>query len=240
MKVNEIMSREVATIDPKASLLDALRVMTTRKVSGLPVVNANGEVVGMITEGDLLRRTELNSERESTSWWSDVLFHPLRSATDFIISHGSIVEEIMTKEPRVIGDETDLKDAVESMQKYAIKRLPVIGMSGLVGILSRSDLVRALREKLEQSGVDRALFAGSSDDDIVKAIEAALSDKPWFNRGNVSFECKNGQVLISGAVTDENTATAIRVVVENTLGVKVVKDDLAVIEPLSGTALPRY
>ncbi len=142
MNAVEIMIRNPVTIWQGASLSQAVQLMIDRRISGLPVVDANGEVVGMLSEGDLLRRQETGTEKPAS--WLKVFLMPARVVENFVQARGRRVEEVMTRDVTSVTEETPLERVVSLMRDRRIKRVPVMRGDKLVGIVSRADLVRAL------------------------------------------------------------------------------------------------
>lgn len=145
MLVRAIMTPSPVTIVASSSILDAAKLMLDNRVSGLPVVDANGVLVGMITEGDFLRRHELGTDRKR-SWLREWLTSPGKIADEYVRAHGRRVEELMTPQVTVISPKDSISDAVRLMERNDIKRLPVVSDGRLVGIISRSDLLRAVSQ----------------------------------------------------------------------------------------------
>jgi CBS domain-containing protein len=137
------MTGRVVTVAPDASVLEAIRLMLERHISGLPVIDASGALVGVITEGDFLRRVETGTERKRPRWLELVL-GPRRLAEEYVHTHARRVEEVMTREPITVTEDTPLDDVVKIMERRRIKRLPVMRGSQLVGVVSRANLLHAL------------------------------------------------------------------------------------------------
>ena len=143
MKAKDVMTRHVVTIAPNASILEALRLMLQHKISGLPVVDEKGNLAGIVTEGDFLRRAETGTERKRSRWF-EFLVGPGALAADYVRSHARRVDEVMTTDVHTITEDAPLDDVVALMEKHRIKRLPVMRGGELVGILSRANLLHAL------------------------------------------------------------------------------------------------
>lgn len=143
------MAHRLITVDPEASLDEAAGLMIANRVSGLPVVNTAGVVVGMITAGDLIRRADLSITRRPPRWLSSVI-SSWRMGRHDVYGHGRRVREVMTSEVITVSPETTLAEVVEVMESRQVKRLPVLEDGRLVGIVSRADLLRALAQLLSQ------------------------------------------------------------------------------------------
>jgi CBS domain-containing protein len=214
------------TVEPEASVARAVRLMLQNKISGLPVVDGQGQLVGMVTEGDFLRRGELGTQRQRPRWL-EFLLGPGRLAAEYVRSSGQKVIEIMTIEPKTVTPDTPLDEIVRLMERHRIKRLPVVQDGKLVGIVSRANLLHAL------ASVAREVKAPAGDDATIRErIIAECGRQSWAPHVNVVV--RNGVVGLWGVITDERERQAFIVAAENVPGVKAVHDHLAWVEPTSG------
>ena len=232
MKAREIMTKRVLTIGQNQSLVEATQLMLERRVSGLPVVNAAGELVGMITEGDLLRRTETGTEKVRARWLQFIL-GPGRAAEEFTHTHGRQVSEVMSAPAYSTTEDASLDEVVKLMERYRIKRLPVLRGGKIVGIVSRANLMQAL---LDNAKYETASLA--DDRQIRKAILAEMEKQSWAPKALVEVHVEEGVVTFTGTILDEHDRAALRVLAENVPGVRTVRDDMVWIEPFSGIAVP--
>lgn len=232
MNARDIMTMPVVSVKPDTAVEEAARLMVEHRISGLPVVDEGGAIVGIITEGDLLRRTELGTEKRHPGWY-DLLFGPGRSAENYVRSRARQVGEIMTPEVFSVTPETSLAEVTALMERRRIKRVPVIDGDRLAGIVSRANLVGALAKALAG---ERAVALG--DDEIRARILAEIDKQPWGPRESVTVTVKDGVVELHGSVIDERERAALRVVAENQPGVKSLRDYLVWIEPNSGMVIP--
>jgi CBS domain-containing protein len=231
MKAKDVMTRNVVSIEPGATVLQAVRLMIQRKISGLPVVDAAGNLVGIVTEGDFLRRAETSTERKRPRWL-EFIVGPGRMADDYVRSHGRKVEEVMTPDPQTVAEDTPLDEIVRLMEKRQIKRLPVVSGNRLVGIVSRANLLHALASL---APVAPAPSAG--DADIRERLMAELDRQKWAPVGALNVVVRDGAVELWGTITDERERQALIVAAENIPGVKAVRDHLAWVDPHSGMVL---
>jgi CBS domain-containing protein len=230
MKASDVMTRDVITVGREASVANAIRLMLDNNISGLPVSD-NGKVVGILTEGDLLRRSETGTERQRPRWL-EILMGPGRMAGEYVRTHGRKVEAIMTTDLISVAGDTPLDEVVGLMERRRIKRVPVIEGGVLVGVVSRLDLLRVLLRTIEaQHSEDRG------DDDIREQILAELAKAAWVPRDGLSISVKDGVVDLNGVILEEKEREALRVVAENVSGVRAVQDHLIWIEPVSGTVI---
>jgi CBS domain-containing protein len=230
MQVRDVMTRNVITVKPDQSIVVAARLMLQNRVSGLPVVDDKDAVVGVVTEGDFLRRGEIGTTRRRPKWL-EFIVGPGRLADEFVRSSGRKVGEIMTPDPYTIGEDASLKSVVEAMERRRVKRLPVVRNGRMVGIVSRANLMHALA-----SLAHTAPQPAGNDITIRERILAALAAHHWALGLNVVV--KNGIAELWGTITDERERQACIVAVENVPGVKAVHDHLVWVEPMSGMAFP--
>jgi CBS domain-containing protein len=220
------MTPRVISIEADAPVTRAADVMLQNRISGLPVVGSNGELVGMVTEGDFLRRREIGTERKR-SGWLEFLVGPGRLADEYVRASGRKVSDVMTPEPRTAGEETPLDEIVKTMEQHHIKRVPIVRAGRLVGIVTRANIMHALvslaREERAPPGGDAA---------IREQILAEYAKLPWAPIPNVVV--RDGIVELWGTITDYRERQALIVVCENIPGVKAVHDHLVWIEPMSG------
>jgi len=235
MNAGDIMTRRAITATPEMPIAEAAKLMAQHRISGLPVVDATSVVVGIVSEGDLLRRAELGTERQHRRW-VELLLGPGRLAREYVDAHARKVGEVMTDDVACIAPETPLADVVRIIEKRHVKRLPVIDQSRrLVGIVSRADLVHALLASLTQSQPQPGT---AGDAELRDLILAEIARQPWGPRYSIDVKVADGVVDLYGAITDEYERPAVRVVAENIAGVKTVRDHLVWVEPVSGYALP--
>jgi CBS-domain-containing membrane protein len=228
MKAADVMTRGAFTVTAESSVNDAARLMLSHRVSGLPVVDAGGALVGMLTEGDLLRRAEIGTDRRRPRWL-ELLLGPGRLARDYVHTHAGKVGDVMSREVVTIGPGTPLEEVAELMERHRVKRLPVVEKGRILGIVSRANLLAAL---LEAAGEARP--TASSDRDIRKRVLAEIDRQLWAPRASIDIAVEDAVVELRGVVTDERERQALRVAAENVPGVKAVRDRLIWIEPISG------
>jgi CBS domain-containing protein len=230
MKAAEVMTSGVTTIRPEASLQEAARVVLQFGISGLPVVDTAGRLVGIVTEGDFLRRAETGTERRRPRWL-EFLLGPGRLANEYVHSHGRKVEEVMTRDVVTVSVDTPLEEVVGLMETRRIKRVPVLNGARIVGIISRANLVQALARLAEEAPSSRPI-----DETIRMRILAELDKQSWAPRSCVNVIVRSGVAELWGTILDERQRKAIRVAAENVPGVGSVKDHLVWVEPMSGIA----
>jgi CBS domain-containing protein len=220
LRAHQIMSRHVITIDADAFVADAIKIMLAHGVSGLPVVDAAGALVGIVSQGDFVRRVELGTEKRRDRWLS-LLAGTEQVTVDFARQHGRKVSQIMSPSPITIGEDTSLEQIVQLMESRSIHRFPVMRGDKIVGMVTRGDFLAAVANL----SLD-AIGYSDSDDQIRKSAVAALSSASWCPCAlNVSVH--DGVVTVRGTIKSDNARKAALVAVENVPGVKRVEDQLS-------------
>jgi CBS domain-containing protein len=233
MNVADVMTRTAITVTPETTIEAAARLLLEHRISGLPVVDPGGAVVGVVTEGDLLRRIETGTERRH-SGWLEFLIAPGRLAEEYAHANARRVGEVMTTDVVAVTPEEPLAEVVRLMERHHIKRLPVIENGRLVGIVSRANLVQALLDNLPKPAGKAAV----GDAEIRERILAEIAKQPWGPRASVDVRVVGGIVELYGSITDERERAALQVLAENAPGVKAVEDHLVWVEPVSGLIIP--
>ena len=230
MRAHQIMTRQVITIAAGASIVDAANIMLDKHISGLPVVDDAGTVVGIVSQGDFIRRAEIGTERKRGRWLK-FLVGPGTAASDFVRERGRKVEEIMTPDPCTVTEDSTLEDIVELMERNHVKRLPVLRAGKLVGIVTRTNLLQAV------AGLTRDVPDPTADDDHIRhRIINSIEKSDWMPFG-LGVIVANGVVHLSGVITNEQSRQASIVAAENISGVTRVHDHLCWVEPMSGMYL---
>jgi CBS domain-containing protein len=231
MNVKHIMTWPVFSIGPDATVLQAVQLMLRHKISGLPVVDADGKLLGIVTEGDFLRRAETATERRRPRWLN-FLVGPGRLADEYVQTHTRKIADVMTSEPYTVTEDTSLEEVVTLMEKHRIKRLPVVRKKLLVGIVSRANLLHAL------ASVAPSTSAPAATDEIIhKDLLIELQHEKWAPVGFLNVIVRNGVVGLWGTITDERERQALIVAAQNIPGVKDVQDHLVWVEPMSGVVI---
>jgi len=230
MRTHQIMTRKVITVGAASSIVDAANIMLEKHISGLPVVDEAGELVGIVSQGDFIRRAEIGTQRKRGRWLK-VLLGPGKVASDFVHERGRKVGEIMTLNPWTVTEDTTLEDVVQLMEHNNVKRLPVMRGDQLVGIVTRSNLLQAVAE------LARDIPDPTADDDHIRNhIIRTIEKTDWVPFG-LGIIVRNGNVHLSGVITNEQSRQAAIVAAENASGVKNVHDHLCWVEPVSGMYL---
>ena len=237
MNVADIMTRQVISVTPQTTIAEAAQLLLDNRISGLPVVDPDGAVVGIVTEGDLLRRVETGTQRRH-SHWLEFLIAPGRLAREYTDANARNVGEVMSADVVSVTPQDSLPEVIRLMEHHHVKRLPVVEAGRLVGIVSRANLVRAMLHNLAEPPAKPAGDAVAGDAEIQERILAEIAKQPWGPRASVDVKVKDGVVELYGTIIDERERTALRVLAENQPGVTAVRDHLVWIEPVSGFVIP--
>jgi CBS domain-containing protein len=225
MQASDVMTYNVVSIEPNSSITTAARLMLQKHLSGLPVIDSAGNLVGIISEGDFLRRAETGTERQR-SRWIEFWVGPGTLADEYVQASGRKLHEIMTPEVHTVTETTPLQEVVKVMEQHRIKRVPVMRGKTVVGMITRANLMRALIHLAIQERP-----ASRGDGEIRERLRAELNKHSWVPQALIKFSVRDGVVTLSGALTDERERQALRVAAENVPGVKKVEDELVWIDP---------
>ncbi|WP_294534485.1 CBS domain-containing protein [uncultured Rhodoblastus sp.] len=234
MLASEIMTREVKTIGPDATIDEAIAILLAARVSGMPVVDATGRLVGVVSEGDFLHRAEIGAAKRKPRW-IEFLLGPGEIAESYVLSHGRKVREVMTRDVVSVEASTPLTELGEIMEKRRIKRLPVVSGEHLVGIITRSDLLRALSAAFAARPAPTS--AECTDAAILGRLLAELNTQGFASPRTLDVTVDQGVVTLRGEIFDERQRQALIVAAENIGGVSKVVDELVWIEPFSGMTI---
>ena len=230
MRAHQIMTRPVITVTPETTILEAANTMLQRHISGLPVVDASGKLVGIVSEGDFIRRSEIGTQRKRGRFLKFIL-GPSAAAEDFVHGHGTKVSEIMTPQPVTITEDTPLEEIVRRMENSNVKRLPVTRGDRIVGIVTRANLLQAV------ASLARQVADPTADDDHIRSrIVDTLAKQDWCPFG-LNVIVRDGIVHLSGVITEESSRQAAVVAAENVTGVTKVHDHLCWVDTMSGMYL---
>jgi CBS domain-containing protein len=216
------MTSHVITVGPELDLKAVANTLVANGISAVPVVAINGSIVGIISEGDLMRRA-VSAERKR-SWWLETFSSAGQLMAEFVKAHGRKAKDVMTHRVISVDPDTSLQEIANLLEKHGIKRVPVIENGRLVGIVSRANLVQALATR-GLAFVD----VTEADEVLRKVILSNLRKLPWTAALEmVDVIVDRGVVNLWGVVRNEEEKNAVRVTAEETPGVQAVNDHLRV------------
>jgi CBS domain-containing protein len=228
MKTQDIMTREVATVRPETSVREIAALMMEKNISGVPVVSDDGAIVGIVSEGDLLHRAEVGTERKH-KWWFRFFADSDAAAREYAKAHGLSARDVMSRYVISVRDDADLRDVADILDSHRIKRVPVLHDGRLVGIISRHDLVRALSQ-VQASSTPVKLDNAA----LHKTLRDRFKSQSWLNDAYINVAVNDGVVELWGLVVSADQHRALRTLVEETPGVRRVEDRLTLAGPLRG------
>jgi CBS domain-containing protein len=221
MKASDVMTPNVVSVGMDTPVPDIATVMLERRISAVAVVDGEGRAAGIVSEGDLIRRPELETDKPRSRWLR-FLLSPDDEARDFVKTHGLRARDVMSRPALGVAPETPLAEIVGLMGKQRVKRVLVIDGGRPMGIVTRTDLLRALhaREALPTAVVP------PDDQALRETILRTLAAEEWAGSPILNVQVVNGQVELWGAVDSEDQRRAIRVAVEGIPGVRSVTEHL--------------
>ena len=219
MKVEEIMTRDVIAVAPKTPIHEAAELMVDHGVSGLPVVDDAGRVVGIVSEGDLILREK---PRERMPWWKAFFGDAERLAREYQKAHGMTVGEVMTRSLITVSPDLPIESVALILDEHRIRRVPVVADGQLLGIVSRGDLVKALAKAPPRAG------SQPSDERLVREMRARLAEEPWISNRGIVVQTKDGVISLWGLVLTETEKSAVETMARTIEGCKGIDSHLVV------------
>jgi len=225
MNAKQVMSRSVHTVAADASVYDAAHVLLNAGISAAPVVDADGTMIGIVSEADLMYRTEIGT-MPGKSWLQRLLADNAVLARDYIRSHSHRVADVMTKNVVTADERTPLADIATLMQRHRVKRVPILRDGKVVGIVSRGNLLQGLLARELVPSEDLA-----ADETLRTSVAAEIARQGWSSNLPTSVVAENGTVHLWGYVDSDTVKDAYRIAAENVRGVKRVENHMTVVPP---------
>jgi len=219
LTASDVMTTEVITVTPGASVREIAKLLHTRQISGVPVVDPDNHVIGIVSEGDLIGHAEVVGEQHGS--WLFNLFSDVRGlARDYTKTHGRSAKDVMTADVVTVPPDASLAEIAKTLVQHRIKRVPVVDNGKLVGIVTRGNMLRAL-ETAEQPNVPSL-----DDGTLQEKVLAELNAQPWAHLTLKNVIVRDGVVDLEGFVDNEDERRAMTVAAANVPGVKRVEDHL--------------
>lgn len=231
MQARDVMTHCVVTITPEAPVREAIARMISHQVSGMPVVDAEGRLAGIVSEGDFLRRHELRTDAPPRRWL-ELLLGPGAPAEDYARSHGLTVGEVMSSEVVSVSPDAELREIVHLMDEHAVKRVPVIEDGRVVGIVTRADLMSALAVVL---GARKP--SADADGSVREKVLHEMKRQTWCPMHGIEVDVRHGVVTVRGVIFDERQRRALHALVESVPGAKSMRDELMLVDPSTGVVV---
>ena len=222
MLAKDVMTKSVISVAPETHVREVAKSLLENRISAVPVVDASGRLLGIVSEGDLMRRSETGTQRHS-NWWLALFRNPDEKAIDYIKSHGVHAGDVMTKDVVTIEDDTELARIADILERHRIKRVPVLSKERLVGIVSRADLLRGLASMPAAKGGDR-----KTDRELREAVEKSISET-GADTQLVRVIVNDGVVSLWGATETGAAKQAAKVAAETVPGIRGVEDRINIL-----------
>jgi CBS domain-containing protein len=222
MRAKDVMTTNIVAVGPDTDIATIARRLIERRISAVPVVGPEGRVVGIVSEGDLMRRPESGTERR-LSWWLALLVGS-GGAREYVRSHGVTAKDVMTGKVITVGEDATLEEVATLLERHRIKRVPVTRDGRIVGIVSRANLLHGLVAR------DKAPVVTADDAAIRRHVIDGARDA-GIAEGYINVVVAGGTVQIWGVVDSEAERDAMRVAAETAPGVKAIENNVAVLPP---------
>lgn len=222
MLAKDVMTKTLVTVKPETHVRDVANLMLDKRISAVPVMDEDGTLLGIVSEGDLMRRSESGTERYP-SWWLTLLSNPQDRAFDYIKAHGVQAADVMTRDVVTVDETAELREIADILERNHIKRVPVLSGGKPVGIVSRADLLRGFAMKPDAGHADL-----KSDRELREAVEQAISES-GADVNMIRVIVSDGIVALWGAANSETQKRAILMAAESVAGAKSIDDKLGVL-----------
>jgi CBS domain-containing protein len=227
MKAADVMVRDVISVTPDHSVQDVAHLLLSNRISGVPVLDATGKLVGIVSEGDLMRRAEAGTAHER-SWWLRLLMGREGLANEYVREHSRKVSDIMTRNVVTARPATPLPELAGLLERNRIKRVPIVENGKVIGIVSRANLLQALASLRKEIASEKP----AADSEVRDKVIARLKAEPWARTALLNVTVQDGTVDLWGIVDSATEKKALRVAAEVTPGVRGVNDHI-VIRPIA-------
>ena len=226
MLARDVMTMAVVTVGPDERVEDIAKLLLERSISAVPVVAPDGCLMGIVSEGDLIRRRVRESEGHR-SWWLKLLTGPEDRARDYVKIHGHRAEDVMTREVVTVTEDTSVGEIAHILEMRRIKRVPVVREDKVVGIVSRANLLHGLAAQKE-----RTTTAPSPNDRAIRQqIMSVVAREGWVTHGSLNVLVTDGVVELWGWVESDEERKALRIAVDEIQGVRAIQDHLGSVPP---------
>lgn len=224
MKARDVMVTNVIALSPGLPVRAAANTLVKNRISGAPVVDKNARLIGVLSEGDLIRRTETETDRRR-SGWLEMFASSETLAAEFVKAHARIVSEVMTHSVVTAKPDTPLREIANLMERHRIKRVPIVDNDRVVGIVTRANLLQALASSANNGDDDR--LRPENDQQLRDQILTRLWSQKWAHPAQINIIVQDATVDLWGFVESEAEHKAVRILAEETPGVRGINDFLS-------------
>lgn len=226
MLAKDVMTTEVLSVTPEATVQEIAQLMLQRRISAVPVLDAEQKLVGIVSEGDLIHREGAETERHVGSWWLNLFVSADRLASRFTKSHGRSAADVMTRDLVTVTEDTSVGEIADLLETRHIKRVPVVRENRVVGIISRANLLHGLATWHPEPAASTIV----DDNALRNRVLQAMGSQPWIKAYSVNVTVDDGRVHLWGVVNKEAVREALTILVEEVSGVKTVANHLGISE----------
>jgi len=224
MKARDVMVSPVITAHENDTVREVAQLLIAKHISAVPVVDEAGKLVGIVSEADLLHRTEAGTERP-VSWWLSLISGERAIASEYIQSHAVKFKDLMTRDVQTARANTPLYEIADVLEEKHIKRVPIVSDDGaLIGIVSRANIIQAV------ASAQPRLEISEPDAMIREKLILELKKQTWSHVHKLNVTVSKGVVDLWGSAQSVTERQAIRVAAESIAGVTAVNDHL-MLEP---------
>jgi CBS domain-containing protein len=218
MRARDIMTKDVVTVGYNTPITEIAGLLMKHRISGLPVVTENRQVIGIVSESDLIHRAETDTEVRR-NWWLAMFSDPDRMAREYTKAHGLRAEHVMSRTVVSVSEDAEAAYVADVLDRHRIKRVPVLSNGQLVGLITRSDLVRALAGVEIGKPVTR-----SADAALQKALIEKIRTQSWLNPTYLVPLVNGGVVDLWGFIESDEQRKALFVLIEEVTGLRAIRD----------------
>lgn len=218
----DVMTTGVVSVTLDTPVQEVARLLYSRRISGVPVLDADGRVIGIVSESDLMSHVGAVGEEPRQSWWLRLFSDQVELAKHYVKTHGRTARDVMMTSVITVDEDTPLTEVAKTLQKHRIKRAPVMRDGKMVGILTRSNLLQAL------ATTDITKPVSADDREIRERLQSEIRAQPWAHWAMINVAVQDGVVSLRGFISGDAERRALRIAAENVPGVTRVEDDLAV------------
>jgi CBS domain-containing protein len=219
MQARELMSTNLTVVPPETPIAAVAELLATRGISAVPVVDEQGKPLGLVTEGDLIRRLA-NEPRGPLTWFLDLFRGATPQVQRFAKAYGKTARDVMTADLITVQENATPEEIARLMEKHGIRRVPVVKDGKMVGLVSRADLLRAvLRPQASEQ-------AQQDDAAVMRSVIARMREQPWIDNFWVFPYVEDGKVTLHGFVRSEAVRQGLGVLVRDVPGVSTVEDKM--------------
>lgn len=229
MNVDDAMTKEVVTVGLDKTVGEIAALLMRHRISAVPVVSEGNQVIGIVSQTDLAHRVETGTEKRR-KWWLDLFADDGSKARDYIKSHGLRAQDIMTRFVVSVGKTATLAEVADTLDMHRVRQVPVLHEGKLVGVITRSDLVRKLAEVSVAGPAER-----SPSGQLQKEVTDRIKNEPWLKSALINVLVNDGTVQLYGVAESNDQRRALKVLVEGVPGVNRVDDKMALFPKFSAT-----